>query len=239
MGRKLRAHYQPIVDAHRTELVYGQEALMRAHHGSEDQLISPSRLLSAARDAGIMPSLDKHMHSVALDHGGRVGPDTHIFINVTPRTLEDREFNLNYLLRLAREHQVSPDHITLEVIESETIQNLDHFQSVVARLKKHQFRIALDDMGAGFSNLNLLHQLRPNVVKLDMQLTRNIHSDEYKAVIAQKLLETAQGLGILTIADGIENEDELKWFREHGVDFVQGYLIGKPNPEPVTVTPVL
>jgi EAL domain-containing protein (putative c-di-GMP-specific phosphodiesterase class I) len=97
--------------------------------------------------------------------------------------------------------------------------------------------IALDDLGAGFSSLNLIHQLRPDFIKLDMDLVRNVHQDPYKAVITEKLLEIAQSLNIRTIAEGIECQEELTWVRTHGATFVQGYLIAKPAALPVITTP--
>ena len=70
-----------------------------------------------------------------------------------------------------------------------------------------------------------------------MELIRGIHHDPYKASITRKLLELAQQLGILTVAEGIETPEELRWVRSHGVDFVQGYLIAKPASPPVSSTP--
>ena len=79
----------------------------------------------------------------------------------------------------------------------------------------------------------------PDIVKLDMELVRHIHEDPYKASITQKLLEIAQQLGIRTVAEGIETPEELRWVREHGVDYVQGYLIARPQSPPARVTPSL
>lgn len=99
------------------------------------------------------------------------------------------------------------------------------------------FLVALDDLGSGYSSLNLLHQLRPDFIKLDMELIRNVHQDLYKASITEKLLEIAQKLDIKTVAEGIECIEELNWLRERGATFAQGYLIAKPNAVPVTTTP--
>jgi len=74
-------------------------------------------------------------------------------------------------------------------------------------------------------------------MKLDMELIRNIHEDAYKASITQKLLEIAQKVNILTVAEGIETPEELRWVRTHGVDYVQGYLIARPQSPPARTTP--
>jgi hypothetical protein len=126
-----------------------------------------------------------------------------------------------------------------EVVESDSPQNLDHLKAVLKYYRDAGFSIALDDIGSGYSSLNLLHQLRPDLIKLDMELTRNVHLDHYKASITEKVLEIAQKLGILTVAEGIECIEELNWLQERGATFAQGYLIAKPSATPVTTTPQL
>jgi EAL domain-containing protein (putative c-di-GMP-specific phosphodiesterase class I) len=85
--------------------------------------------------------------------------------------------------------------------------------------------------------LNLIHQLRPDFMKLDMQLIRNVNQDAYKALITEKLLEIASQLNIKTVAEGVETLEELRWVQERGATFVQGYLIAKPSALPVKNTP--
>lgn len=99
--------------------------------------------------------------------------------------------------------------------------------------------MALDDVGAGFSQLNLLHLLRPDFIKIDMELVRDVHRDPYKAMIVRKLIELADELSITTIAEGIESLDELTWLRTNGARYVQGYAIARPAPVPLAITPAL
>lgn len=87
-------------------------------------------------------------------------------------------------------------------------------------------------MRAGYSSLNLIHLLKPDVLKLDMELVRNVDRDPYKARIAANLLNVATSLGIDALAEGIETEEELAWVREHGATYVQGYLIARPSATP-------
>ena len=132
---------------------------------------------------------------------------------------------------------IPPANVVFEIIESDHTPDANHLKSLIAYYRQAGFRVALDDLGAGYSSLNLIHQLRPDIMKLDMELIRGIHQDSYKASITEKLLELAQKLGILTVAEGIETPEELRWVREHGVDFVQGYLIARPSSPPTMVTP--
>ena len=95
--------------------------------------------------------------------------------------------------------------------------------------------MALDDMGTGFSSMEVLLALRPDYVKLDMSLTRDVDKDEGKSLVTSKLLETVQGLGLRAVAEGIETPGEFDWVREHGVDLGQGFLFARPATPPPPV----
>ena len=94
------------------------------------------------------------------------------------------------------------------------------------------FRVALDDMGSGYNSLNSLTQIKPDFIKLDMQLIRGVHRDTYKSCVAAKLLEMAQALGVATVVEGVEEPAEWQWAADHGADFAQGYLFARPNAVP-------
>lgn len=238
-SRRLTAWFQPIVDVHEPGRIVAWEALARGYQrGEEAEMVLPGRLISAARDAGLMAIFDRFIHEQALLTFGRPGiSGAGLFLNVTPRALEDPRFDLGHLHQHALESGIAPERITLEIIESETIFDMSRMQDVLTEARGLGFGIALDDLGAGFSNLNLIHQLRPDVVKLDMDLIRNIQSDGYKAVLAEKILEATCRLGLKTVAEGVECEEELEWLRAHGVDYVQGFLIARPGPTPALMPP--
>lgn len=233
-SRRLTAWFQPIVEARRPHKIVAWEALARGmSRGAKATLVLPGRLLSAARDAGLVSAFDRFVHEQALSGFVLPAPSkVGLFLNVTPRTMEDPSFDLAHLHELALGCGIDPSRITLELIESETIRDMDRMQDVLTFARGLGFGLALDDLGAGFSNLNLLHRLRPDVVKLDMDLIRNIESDGYKAVLAQKVLEATHRLGVRTVAEGVESRAELSWLNAHGVDLVQGFLIARPSPRP-------
>lgn len=230
---RVKAWFQPIVSAEAPHRLVALEALARGEEGLMRRPVAPQRLISAAREAGLMTALDRFVHEQAL--GGFIGrPSVSLFLNVNPRTLEDPKFSVEGLLRSAMRRGLSPDRITLEIIECESIVNLPRMQDILTEARGLGFGIALDDLGAGFSNLNLIHQLRPDVVKLDMHLTRNVASDPFKASLAAKILEATRELGVRTVAEGVEQPEELAWLHSHGVDYVQGFLIARPEPVPDT-----
>lgn len=109
---------------------------------------------------------------------------------------------------------------------------IKHLQRIVDFYREEGFQVALDDVGSGYSSLNILAQLQPDFVKLDIGLVRDVDHDKTKAIVARKLIETVQEMELATIAEGIERVEELDWLREVGADFAQGYLFARPNLPP-------
>ncbi len=129
---------------------------------------------------------------------------------------------------------LSPDQMVFEVTESEEIKDSKHLRNTLGFYRESGFRIALDDLGSGYGSLNPLGALRPDFVKLDMGLVRQVDRNPYHAVIASKLLELAKDLGVAVVAEGIETEEQCRWLVAHGADFMQGYFFAKPAfPSPV------
>ncbi len=234
--KRVTSHYQPIVHARDTRQVYAYEALLRGLE-RDGSLVFPGKMLTLARDADMLFQLDLAARLSAVREAARLGLNVPIFINFTPTAIYDPAFCLRSTVAAITELGVPPGHVVFEIIESDHTPDANHLKSLIAYYRQAGFRVALDDLGAGYSSLNLIHQLRPDIMKLDMELIRGIHQDAYKASITEKLLELAQKLGILTVAEGIETPEELGWVRSHGVDFVQGYLIARPASPPKSDTP--
>lgn len=229
---RFTSHFQPIVAAADTTSLFGYEALLR---GLEPELppVLPSPLLAAAREAGLLPQVDLAGRRSALREAARHGLRGHLFLNLAPDPSADAEAGLQATLRAAEEAGIAPERIVFEVVESAQIRDLAQLAATLAGYREHGFRIALDDLGAGYSSLTLMSHLRPDFVKLDMELVRHVERDGYKGIIAEKLLELARRLGIRTIAEGVETLGELAWLRERGAELVQGHLIAAPASPPV------
>ncbi len=119
-----------------------------------------------------------------------------------------------------------------EVVESDEISDIDRLLRILDFYREVGLRVALDDVGAGYSSLKLLARLKPDFIKLDMDLIRNVDRDVYKAQVASKLLELARELHVSTVVEGVETVGEWQWATEHGADFAQGYLFARPEPWP-------
>jgi EAL domain-containing protein (putative c-di-GMP-specific phosphodiesterase class I) len=237
-GRRLTSHFQPIVAAADTSRVFGHEALLRGVD-AEERPVAPGELIAAAREADLLFQLDLAARQSAIREASRHGLAGRIFINFTPNAIYNPAYCLRSTVAAVEQADIAPERVIFEVIESERVHDLGHLERILHVYRRAGFRIALDDLGAGYSSLALMSRLRPDFVKLDMELIRGVDRDPYKAVIAEELLALARKLGISSVAEGVESPGELAWLREHGADHVQGYLIARPAAVPATALPRL
>ena len=163
-----------------------------------------------------------------------------IFINFNPPAIYDPVYCLRSAFHAAERAVIDPSRVIFEVVETVHVDDPDRLVDILAHYRQAGFRVALDDVGAGFSSLNLLVRLRPDIIKLDKALIRGVDRDPFRAAIAAKLLEAARELGVRTVAEGVETMGELEWLRAWGGDLVQGYLIARPvHPAPRPTPPAL
>lgn len=231
---RLTSHFQPIVRAAEPDQVFAYECLLRGLN-RDGSLIPPMRMYEAARDSDTLFTLDRAARLTAIREAaahGLDGAETHLFINFNPTSIYDPAFCLRSTTAAIAGTALRPDRIVFEVVESDRIEDVGNLQRIAAFYRAAGFKIALDDLGSGYGSLNLLGGLKPDFVKLDMQLIRGVDSDPFKARIVCKLLEMARDLGVQTVAEGIETEAEWEWVRGHGADYVQGYLFGRPASPP-------
>jgi diguanylate cyclase (GGDEF)-like protein len=233
---RFTSYFQPIVSIEDTSQIYGYESLLR---GLDEQgnLVLPIPIFELATESGLLPQLDQVARLSTITQVSSHQVQGHIFINFTPTALYDPVFCLRSTVEAIDRAGISHERIVFEVVESDNPQDLAHLKAVLQYYRDTGFLVALDDFGSGYSSLNLLHQLRPDFIKLDMELIRDVHQDLYKASITEKILEIAQKLKIQTVAEGIECIQELNWLRERGATYAQGYLIAKPTAAPVIATP--
>jgi EAL domain-containing protein (putative c-di-GMP-specific phosphodiesterase class I) len=125
------------------------------------------------------------------------------------------------------------------VVESDAVSDTEHLLNIVKFYRQKGFRIALDDLGAGYGSLNLLTSLKPDFVKFDRELICGVDLDPYKQKVFVKLVEMAHELGIHTLAEGVETEGEYRWLAAQGVEYLQGYFFARPASPPPTSAPVL
>jgi diguanylate cyclase (GGDEF)-like protein len=213
--------YQPIVRV-RDNTLFAYEALCRPTDPSFRHI---GNLIETAVRTGRVRELGRALRRIVVAPMADLPEDCALFVNLHPQDLGDES-------PLESEQALLPwaRRIVLEVTETEAIRDYERARTRIKALRECGFRVALDDLGSGYSSLNLLAQLEPDFVKLDMELVRGIQREGRTARLVQHLIEFCRGEGFATVAEGIETEAELRAVSELGVDLVQGYLLARPEP---------
>lgn len=228
---ELVSHLQPIIHMNSKD-VYGYESLLRASNPKE--FISPGKLFQVALQTGLHSLLDQRAREEAIKaRGGRIVSGLKSFINFLPSTIYNPDFCLQHTFKIVEKYKINPADLVFEVVETEKIVDVDHLKNVLNQYKKEGMKVALDDVGSGFSTVDMLELLQPDYVKIDRSYISYCDQDDVKKRFLKETNERAHALGIQTLAEGIERMEEYELCQSLGYDFAQGYLIGKPALNPV------
>jgi EAL domain-containing protein (putative c-di-GMP-specific phosphodiesterase class I) len=228
---RLTSFFQPIVWSREPTKIYAHECLLRGIE-TDGSLVAPAYILGLARDSGTIFPTDLAACKTAIREAARLNVKGNLFVNFTPNAIYDPASCLRSTIDAINEVGIPHEKVVFEVTETDKAHDVLHLRGIIDYYRKFGFRIALDDVGSGYSSLNLIHQLRPDFIKMDMHLIHDVDRDPYKATIAQKILEIAHKLDIKSVAEGIETAEEMSWIRAHGATFAQGYFIAKPSTLP-------
>lgn len=234
----LQVHLQPIVHAHDVTSVYAYECLLRGV-AADGSLVNPKMMFDIANSAKLTYQLDRAARLAAIRTIIEQTITSNVFINFNPTSVYDPHTCLRHTFAAIEHAHINPQQIVFEVTESEYISDLPHLLNIITHYRSEGFRVALDDLGAGYGSLGLLAELKPDIVKLDRRLISNIDKDEFQQGILQSLLSMAQRLGIETVAEGIERPEERDWLIEQGATYLQGYLFGRPQERPMAPAGVI
>ena len=205
----------------------GYEALLRATDAAGD-IVMPDRLFPAAEAAGWTHLLDRIGRTTALRGAGPWLGDALLFINFVPTSIYRPEVCLRTTELAAAEAGVRLDQLVFEVTEGHRIHDLDHLERVFDYYRERSCRVAIDDLGAGYSSLNLLVRLRPDIVKLDKDLVQSLPGPVGTAVVSA-IVDITHSYGGLVLAECIETAQQEAAARELGVDLGQGWAFGRPE----------
>lgn len=156
--------------------------------------------------------------------------DQLVFLNIQPQVLADPTYQSGKTLEMLAIHNLSPDKIVLELTEKEAVIDYNLFKKMIEHYRRQGFRIAVDDAGTGYNSLKTLIYLKPEFIKIDKALIRNIEQNPSQQHLVELLLEFALQSETVVIAEGIETLAELRFLKNLGVHMGQGYAIGKPMP---------
>ncbi|MEP6619828.1 MAG: EAL domain-containing protein [bacterium] len=213
--------FQPIIDTVAGEIL-SFEALIRGERGE-----GAGHVFSQV-SAETLAEFDRDSRAFAVGLAGRLGISCSLNLNAMPGSLRGDDGGLDALVSAARQGGVPLDRLILEITEREAIVDYEQFAAVMDGYRAAGIKVAIDDMGAGYSGLNLLADFQPDMLKLDMHLVRGIESRGPRQSIVRALVMVCGDLGIDVVAEGVETVDELQWFESEGVRLFQGYLFGKP-----------
>jgi EAL domain-containing protein (putative c-di-GMP-specific phosphodiesterase class I) len=227
----LRSHFQPIISI-REKKVIGLEALARATNPNGGKMIAPRSLFDAASRQKQTSQLDRVCRESAVTGFAIMAgldPDLILFVNLDVSTLSKSSAESNALIKLTEEYGIPPERVAIEIIESR-IRDATAFQRFIANHRKRGFLIALDDMGAGHSNLERIPSIKPDIIKLDRSLIQNIDREYHKQELFDFFMKLAQRIGVVVVVEGIETEAEALTCLERGADLVQGFYFARPQP---------
>ncbi len=212
--------FQPIV-SWRNRLVFGYEALVRT---AEPTLAQPENLLQTAARLGRLQDVGRAVRAGVAAAAPRAPPGTVLFTNLHPADLDDEELygHESPLSRVA-------DRVVLEITERASLDGLKDVRMRVGALRRLGFRVAVDDLGAGYAGLSSFALLEPEVVKLDMSIVRDIDTQQSKQSIVRSMAKLCDELGVLFITEGVETPDERATLSALGCDLLQGYLFARPD----------
>ncbi|QHJ69836.1 EAL domain-containing protein [Planococcus halotolerans] len=230
----LVCHYQPIVTADGE--IFAYEMLARFHH-EDGTVIYPNEIFPAAKSRSRLYALDRVCRMAAVRHAA-VLKDVKAFINFIPTSIYSPEFCLRSTTNLANELGLDPRQLVFEVVETEKVVDVDHLREILAFYKKKGFQYALDDVGEGYSTIELLADLKPHYMKLDMQYVQGVAEDAVKQKTALRFLEKALEVGSVPLAEGVETKEDFDWLKQRGYQLFQGYYFGKPAKDPQGIVTV-
>ena len=213
--------FQPILDLPQQRF-FAHEALVRGVNNE-----SAATILSRVNDQNRY-WFDQQCRMRAIELAAELGIPDRLSINFLPNAVYRAEACIRLTIETAERVGFPLDRIVFEVTEGEQVVDHAHLLSIITAYKKFGFLTAIDDFGSGYSGLNLLADFQPDIIKLDMALTRGIDSDRVRRAIVSGILTVCRDLGIDVIAEGIETKDELAALQDLGVASFQGYLFARP-----------
>ncbi|MFZ0257076.1 MAG: EAL domain-containing protein [Gammaproteobacteria bacterium] len=223
-------YYQPILDL-RSNSVARYEALLRMRD-IDGSIVLPGSFISTAERTGLIQRIDHMVLRKAIDHLSKLkdlNKDVQLSVNLSARSFEDTEL-LPTLQNALADRQVDPRNLTFEITETAAVADFSLARKLMESIRKLGCRFALDDFGVGFSSFYYLKQLPVDYVKIDGSFIRDLAQDTDDQILVKAMSEVAKGFGKETIAEFVETAEILALLKEYGVDFAQGYYVGRPAP---------
>ena len=224
-------HYQPKVDL-RSGFVVGMEALVRWEDPDEG-MIGPSVFIPVAEETGMIIPLGEWVLKTACQQAKQWAdegfPDLHLAVNLSTHQLQNDSV-VEDISRIVEETGFDPAHLDMEITESAIMTDTAKSISIIEELGAKEMSFAIDDFGTGYSSLSYLKNFPISALKMDRSFVSDVDTNEESARLAAAILSLGQSLNLKVIAEGVENEQQLAFLKQHQCDEMQGYLFSKPLP---------
>ncbi|MDE7157092.1 MAG: EAL domain-containing protein [Lachnospiraceae bacterium] len=224
-------YYQPQYFSEKKEL-RGVEALIRWQLAN-GEYVSPGEFIPMAEKNGCIINIGtwviKHALADYTVWKNEYGYDGIISINISAIQLREKNFK-DTLLHYVEINNLTPEHIEIEITESVLIEDFESTISILEELRNRGFKVSLDDFGTGYSSLSYLRDIPIDTLKIDKSFVDTILLDDSTSIITDAVITMVKKLGLETIAEGVETEEQFEYLRNMHCDNIQGFLLGKPMP---------
>lgn len=221
---ELTVHFQPIFSTQDGK-IFGYEALTRHCHKN----INIKNLFLEAKKDGSIQLLDMICRRNAIKKASEQNIDKYLFINICPETLCHPKHEIGITDKFVEEFGFPKERIVLEITEQSAIENYELFLKAVSYYRQRDYKIAIDDFGAGFGGPKLLNILEPHIVKIDRYFIHSIDKNYLSKSFVEFTVSVCHTLNIMVVAEGIETPNQLQEVIRQGADLLQGFYLGKPE----------
>lgn len=230
-SRQFEMYLQPIIDVNNKNV--GAEALCRWQHPLRGLLL-PSDFLSILEKSGLIYQLDEYVWELAakkLHEWSEKGKgDTYIAVNISEKDFFFTDIYKTFT-KLVEEYDINPQLLHLEITESVLMSDFDRAHKLLSKLRNFGFIITIDNFGSGFSSLNMLKDINPQVIKIDMALLEDIEINDKNRIILETIIEMSHALGIKVVGQGVENEKQYEVLKQFGCSIFQGNSLAQALSE--------
>lgn len=227
-NREIQIYLQPQITG--DGIMLGAEALVRWLHPVRG-MVMPGEFIELFEHNGLIVKLDQYIWRLACEHLKRwkeIGwGDKYISVNISPTDFHFIDI-YDTFINLIEEYQIEPKNLRLEITETAVITNLEKQLELIEKLRKAGFIVEMDDFGSGYSSLNMLKDIRVDVLKFDLNFLRNSNDIERSRKIIKSLMELSHELEMPAISEGVETKEQVEFLKEIGCDLFQGYYFAKP-----------
>jgi diguanylate cyclase (GGDEF)-like protein/PAS domain S-box-containing protein len=221
-----KLNFQPIYSLPQNR-ISGMEVLLRLKHDTAG--ISTGKLIEIAEETGKILFIDFWVieHAFQFMNENMSDQNFMININLSAKTVNSTKL-LKFLIKCIDQYNVRPENVEFEITEHSLIYNMEDTKKLIEALKNLGFRISLDDFGTRYSSLNYLCSIPFDSLKIDKSYVDNIMDDRNEEAVIEQIIQLSKRLGLKTIAEGIEREEQRKIISDLGCDYAQGYLLARP-----------